>query len=206
MSTNLFPMFVKLEGRRCLVVGAGRVAEGKIETLLAAGAKVRVVAPKATRAVADWASGNRISWESREFKPADLDGAALVIAATSSPEAHERIYQEAQRRGIWCNVVDDPAHCDFYYPSVVRRGPLQIAVSTNGRSPALAQRLRKEFEAQFGPRYESWIERLGEARKKLFKRQMDPERRRRLLHRLASPSAFEAFANGNVKNQRSVKS
>jgi precorrin-2 dehydrogenase len=187
-------------------VGAGRVAESKIESLLAAGAEVRVVAPKATRAVAHWASGSRISWESREFKPADLDGAALVIAATSSPEAHERIYEEARRRGIWCNVVDDPAHCDFYYPSVVRRGSLQIAVSTNGRSPALAQRLRKEFEAQFGPEYEAWVGRLGEAREKLFEKEMDPEKRRRLLHRMAAPSAFRAFSNGNGKNGRSAKS
>lgn len=189
----LFPMFVKVAGRRCLVVGAGAVAEGKIASLLACGASVRVVAPRATARVAAWARASRISWARRVFRPADLRAAFLVVAATSSRDAHERIFREARRRGILCNVVDDPERCDFYYPAVVRRGDLQIAVSTGGRSPALAQRLRRELELQFGREYARWVADLGRAREKLFTKRMDPVRRRRVLHRLASRRAFGRF-------------
>ena len=190
---NLFPIFLKLAGRRCLVVGAGPVGESKIESLLLAGADVRVVAPRATQAVRDWACAGKVRWEARCFRPSDLDGVFLVIAATSSAELHEQIFQEARRRGVLCNVVDDPARCDFYYPAVVRRGALQIAISTSGRSPALAQHLKRELDQQFGPEYETWVEQLGEARQKLLARAIDPARRRRLLHRLASRRAFDAF-------------
>ncbi len=182
---SLFPLFVKLDGRPCLVVGAGPVGEAKIASLVRAGANVRVVAPRATRTVRAWARAGKISWEARGFDPADLDGTFLVVAATSSADLHKRVFWEAKRRGVLCNVVDDPERCDFYYPAVVQRGPLQIAISTGGLSPALAQRLRGELEQQFGPEYEAWVEQLGHARRELFTRVMDPERRRRLLHRLA---------------------
>jgi len=186
---------LKLAGRRCLVVGAGPVGEAKIQSLLLAGADVRVVSLQATRAVRAWARAGKVCWEARGFKPADLDGVFLVVAATppGRAELHEQIFQEARRRGVLCNVADDPARCDFYYPAVVRRGHLQIAISTGGRSPALAQHLRRELEQQFGPEYETWIEQLGEARQKLLARPIAPARRRRLLHRLGSPQAFEAF-------------
>lgn len=196
--TNLFPMFLKLEGRSCLVVGAGTVAEGKIGSLLLAGATVRVVAPQANVAVQEWARTGVIRWESREFCPLDLDGVFLVIAATSSNEVNGSVFREAQRRNVLCNVVDDPEHCDFYYPAVVRRGQLQIAISTAGESPALAQKLRRELESQYGPEYESWVERLGTARRELFARGINPEERRRQLHELASqrPVAAELIAKG----------
>jgi precorrin-2 dehydrogenase len=191
--TNLFPMFVKLEGRRCLVVGAGTVAESKISSLLLASAAVRVVAPPANAAVVEWARTGVIRWEPREFSPLDLDNVFLVIAATSSDEVNESVFLEAQRRNVLCNVVDDPEHCDFYYPAVVRRGQLQIAISTAGESPALAQRLRREFETQFGPEYESWVEQLGRARRELFARDINPEERRRRLHELASEPPVAAL-------------
>ena len=190
--TNLFPMFLKLEGRPCLVVGAGTVAEGKIGSLLLAGATVRVVAPQANAAVLEWARTGVIRWEAREFSPLDLDKVFLVIAATSSNEVNESVFREAQRRDVLCNVVDHPQHCDFYYPAVVRRGQLQIAISTAGESPALAQRLRRELEIQFGPEYESWVEQLGKARSELFARDINPEERRRRLHELASQPPLAA--------------
>ena len=190
--TNLFPMFLKLEGRPCLVVGAGTVAEGKIGSLLLAGATVRVVAPQANAAVLEWARTGVIRWEAREFSPLDLDNVFLVIAATSSNEVNESVFREAQRRDVLCNVVDHPQHCDFYYPAVVRRGQLQIAISTAGESPALAQRLRRELEIQFGPEYESWVEQLGKARSELFARDINPEERRRRLHELASQPPLAA--------------
>ena len=203
----LFPAFLKLEGRRCLVVGAGPVAEEKIEGLLRAGAKVRAVAPRATARIRAWARARKIRWEQREFRASgplsDLANVFLVVAATSSPALHARIYRQARRRAVLCNVVDDPEHCDFYYGSVVRRGALQIAISTAGHSPALAQRLRKQIEQEFGEEYELWLEELGKARKKLFGKAISSERRRVLLHRLASQASFEDFLRRRRRVRRS---
>jgi precorrin-2 dehydrogenase len=189
----LFPAFLKLQRRPCLVVGAGPVAEDKIESLLRAGAKISVVAPEATERVQAWARARKIRWHAREFQAADLAGVFLVIAATSSSKLHARIFQQARRRGVLCNAVDDPAHCDFYYGAVVHRGELQIAISTGGHSPALAQRLRKKLEKEIGSEYERWVTTLGAARKRLFARGISPARRKALLHALASEISFERF-------------
>ena len=188
---SLFPMFLKLEGRSCLVVGGGKIGESKIRSLLTAGARVRVVAPSVTRAVSRWAGAGILEWSAQEFQPNDLAAAFLVIAATSSVEVNDFVYREARRRNVLCNVVDDPDRCDFYYPSVVRRGDLQIAISTGGSSPALAQRLRSDFERQLAPVYAGWVERLRKQRQELFARALDPERRRALLHAAASREAFD---------------
>jgi precorrin-2 dehydrogenase/sirohydrochlorin ferrochelatase len=188
---TLFPMFVKLEGRSCLVVGAGSVGEPKIGSLLASEASVRVIAPAVSATVAEWAQAGLIIWEAREFRTSDLHGVSLVIVATSSRDVNESIFREARRRNILCNVVDDPEHCDFYYPAVVRRGDLQLAISTNGKSPALAQRIRRELEMEFGPEYGEWLEELGKIRQQLFASGMNPDDRRRVLHELASREAFE---------------
>ena len=190
---NLFPIFLKLLHRRCIVIGAGKIAQEKIEGLLHTGAEIRVIAPEATPRIRALAQEKRIHWEPRAFKSSDLKGAFLVVAATSSRALHEKIYLAARRQRVLCNVVDDPPHCDFYYGSVVRRGALQIAISTAGKSPALAQRIRKILEEQFGPEYEEWLNALGEARNKLFSRKMDPEERKKLLHILASGEMFEEF-------------
>ena len=187
----MFPIFLKLEGRRCLVVGGGTVAEGKIRSLLAAGASVQVVAPEAILPVRKLVLDGSIEWYTRGFDPCDLDGVFLVIAATSSAEVNAQIFVESGKKGVLCNSVDDPEHCDFYYPAVVNRGDLQIAISTNGRSPALAQRLRKELEEQFGPGYETWVKELGAARDELTAQKVALEPRRKLLHELASREAYE---------------
>jgi precorrin-2 dehydrogenase/sirohydrochlorin ferrochelatase len=190
---TLFPMFLKLARRPCLVVGAGKIAEEKIEGLLPTGAMIHVVAPSATPRIRSLAREKKLRWSARRFKAADLKGTFLVVAATSSAPLHDKLYREAHRCGVLCNVVDDPAHCDFYYGSVVRRGALQIAISTSGYSPSLSQRIRKILERQFGPEYEEWVRLLGEAREKLFAREMDPEERKRLLHILAGDELFEEF-------------
>ena len=197
----LFPMFLKLAGRRCLVIGAGAVAESKIESLLTAGAQVHVIAPCATRSIQRWGSESRISWEARVFAPSDLEGVTLVIAATDSPAVNEHVFEEARRRGILCNSVDDPEHCDFYCAAVARRGPLQIAISTGGNSPALAQRLRRELEEQFDPEYEGWVRSLGEARASSFARTLTPHRRRNWLHTIASDWSFQRFRRRSRKSQ-----
>ena len=201
-AARLFPMFVKLAGRPCLAVGAGTIGESKIAGLLEAEANVRVVAPEATPQVQAWSQANKIEWLARAWEPGDLEGVFLVVAATSSPELHERIFQEATRRGVLCNIVDVPSLCDFYYAAVVQRGALQIAISTAGQSPALAQRLRKELEDQFGPEYDAWLKRLGEERDKLIAAKLDAEERKRLLHDLASAEAFKAFL---LKRKRAKK-
>lgn len=199
---KLFPMFLKLAGRPCLVVGAGETGESKIASLLDTEAKVRVVAPEATSQVQSWAETKKIEWTRRLWEPGDLDGIFLVVASTSSTKVHERIFEEATRRGVLCNIVDVPALCDFYYPAVVQRGALQIAISTAGQSPALAQRLRKELEAQFGTEYDAWLEQLGDERDKLFAERRDPDERKRLLHDLASAEAFQAFLRKRKRPKR----
>jgi precorrin-2 dehydrogenase/sirohydrochlorin ferrochelatase len=189
---SLFAMFVKLEDRSCLVVGAGSLAESKIPGLLEAGARVGVVAPQANATVSGWALAGKITWKRRSFEPADLDGAFLVIAATGASAVNQRVFREARGRGVLCNAVDDPERCDFYYPAVVRRGALQFAISTGGLSPALAQRLRRELEEQFGPEYAEWVAQLGSSRQQILARDLKPEDRRKLLHELASREAFAA--------------
>src|SRR6266852_7923083 len=199
---KLFPMFLKLSVRPCLVVGAGTVAESNIASLMEASARVRVVAPEATLQVRSWSQSNTVEWRQRAFEPGDLDGMFLVVAATSSTELHQRIFAEATRRGVLCNIVDVPTLCDFYYPSVVQRGPLQIAISTSGLSPALAQRLRKQLEEQFGPEYEEWLVELGEARDKLRSTNLDAEDQKRLLHEDVTEEAFEAFLRHRRQSKR----
>ena len=190
--SSMFPIFVKLEGRPVLVVGAGKVGEGKIEALLDTGAHVRVVTRKATDAVRGWAHTGKIELEERPFTPADLDGVFLAIVATSSRGLNEAVYREAQRRGVLCNVVDVPELCDFFYPAVVRRGDLQIAVSTSGQSPSLAQRIRQDLEQQVGPGFAEWVAELGATRREVLKSDLDPATKRELFQSLASRQAFEA--------------
>lgn len=198
---SLFPIFLKLQGRPCLVVGAGAIGEPKIDSLLTSGASVRVIAPSASPAVAEWARAGSILWEAREFNNSDLDGVFLVIAATSSRQVNGAIFREAQQRNILCNVVDDPEYCDFYYPAVVRRGDLQLAISTNGHSPALAQRIRRELEVQFGQEYGEWLAELGKIRRQLFASELNPHDRRRLLHALASREAFERAQSAGINSE-----
>src|SRR5271155_71319 len=163
---RLFPILVKLEGRLIVEIGGGAIAEGKIPSVLSAGARIRLVAPSITPQIAEWVRFGKIDWLPKEFASADLDGAFLVIAATSAPGVNG---------------------------AVVQRGDLQIAISTNGKSPALAQRLRQEFETQFGPEYEAWLQWLGAAREALRSTGPGSESTKKLLHELASRPMFEEF-------------
>jgi siroheme synthase-like protein len=201
---SLFPAFLKLEGRQVVIVGGGALAASKIPGLLEAAALVRVVSPQINPQLALWVRQLKIEWLPKYFEPGDLNGAFLVIAATSLRDVNQSVYEEADRRNILCNAVDDIENCHFYYGSVVQRGDLQIAVSTNGKSPALAQRLRKELEQQFGPEYAAWLEWLGAAREVLRTQSSDPEATRQWLHRMASRPMFEKFlqqAGGGNSNQ-----
>jgi precorrin-2 dehydrogenase/sirohydrochlorin ferrochelatase len=195
-------MFMKLEGKRCLVVGAGKVGEPKIGGLFDTGARIHVVALQASATVQGWAQAGKITLELRTFVDEDLDGAFLAVVATASHALNGSIYREAQRRGVLCNVVDVPEYCDFYYPAVVRRGDLQIAISTNGQSPSLSQKLRQQIERQFGPGYAEWVKELGETRRLVLASDLDPARKRELLHSLASREALKAaLAEEAAKNE-----
>jgi len=145
-----YPVNLVLDGRQCLVVGGGNIARRKVEGLLACGARVRVVAP---RIVAGLRLLTDVTFDERRWRPEDLDGVWLVIAATDDPAVNRAVYTAGQRAGIWVNGADDPANCSFTLPSVVRRGDLQVAVSTGGRSPALSQWLRRRIEGEIGPEY-----------------------------------------------------
>jgi len=198
-------MFLKLDGKRCLVVGAGRVGEPKIGGLIDTGADIHVVALEASEAVHGWANAGKIRLELRAFAPEDLDGVFLAVVATASSALNEFAFSEAQRRGVLCNVVDAPEYCDFYYPAVVRRGDLQIAISTSGQTPSLAQKIRQQLERQFGPAYAAWVAELGATRKLVLGSNLDPQRKRDLLQSLASRDALQAaVAEESADNNRRV--
>jgi precorrin-2 dehydrogenase/sirohydrochlorin ferrochelatase len=182
---DLFPIFLKIAARPCIVIGAGNLAESKIESLRAAQARVTVIAPQAGPRIADLAGAGEIEWHQREYVKGDLMGQFLVVAATDNSTVNRAVYKEATEKNILCNAVDDPPFCDFYFPSVVRRGDLQIAISTAGASPALAQRLRKEINAQLPLDVGNWLTDLGNLRREVT--QMEPlnEERKWLLHQLA---------------------
>jgi precorrin-2 dehydrogenase/sirohydrochlorin ferrochelatase len=190
---GLFPIFLKLKNRRCLVVGAGKIAQGKAAGLLRSQACVVVVGPQATRWIQTKAGTGALTWHPRKFTAGDLKGVFLVVVATDSSSANEAVSRLCARRGILCNVVDDPEHCDFFYPSVVRRGPLQIAISTGGQSPSLAHRLRIELARQFGPEFGAWLKHVGRRRKQLLKQRMTTQERRASLQEIASPESLAQF-------------
>jgi siroheme synthase-like protein len=159
-----YPANFLVGGRRCVVVGAGRIAQRKIEGLLAAGAEVEVVAPDAVDGVRAMAEDGRIRWSAREFSPADLDDAWLAITATADPAVDGEVFRAGEERRVWVNSADDPARCSFTLMSVVRRGDIVVTIGTNGRSPALATYLKDHVATEMGPEYETLLEVLAEAR------------------------------------------
>src|SRR5579872_2269327 len=182
---SLLPVFLHLERRPVLVGGAGPVGLAKIESLRPTGAALTVVAPNAVPAILDMAAAGALTWRQRTFKPSDLDGAFLVIAATNDSAVNHAIYEEALRRNVLCNAVDDPPNCDFYFGSVVARGDLQIAISTAGESPALAQRLRREIDEQLPQDLGPWLHELGALRNEIRAAAPAGPARNLLLHELA---------------------
>jgi len=182
---SLFPIFLKLQDRPCLVIGAGEIADSKIHSLLTAGARVTVVSPEAKPGLVALADAGRFQWHRRAYVESDLDGMFLVVAATDQQEVNAAVYRDAVKRNVICNAVDDPPNCDFYFPSVVRRGKLQVAISTAGESPALAQQLRKEIDEQLPQDLGPWLDDLGELRREVLAVIPAGKMRRLLLHELA---------------------
>lgn len=162
-----YPVNLVVDGRRCVVVGAGRVAGRKIEALLEAGADVHVIAPEVSERVRAWATEGRLVLEERAFSPEDLDGAWLATTATGVPAVDHAVFAAGDARRVWVNAADDPANCSFTLMSVVRRGDLVVTVGTGGRSPALATWLRRRLADELGPEYEVLLELLAEAREEV---------------------------------------
>ena len=161
---SLFPIFAKLDGRAALVVGGGAFAEARIAPLIEARAGIRVVAPKVSEAIERWIAEGSVAWCAREFVPADVADAEIVFAATGRADVDRSVATAARQARVLVNAADDPNFCDFYMPAIVRRGDLQIAISTNGRSPALAQQLRQHLEAEFDAAWSRRLVELGEQR------------------------------------------
>jgi uroporphyrin-III C-methyltransferase len=194
---SMLPIFLKLDSRRCLLVGAGNVALEKINTLLKTGIRLRVVAPSAHPEIQQLAIEGKLEWIQRAFVPSDLDGNTLVIAATDVPEVNALVYRESVARGILANSVDDIPNCDFFFGAVVNRGHLQIAISTAGESPAVAQRLRREIDEQLPADIGPWLENLGQLRRKILATYPRSESRKLLLHQLANRPLCESTTNSS---------
>ena len=182
---EMFPLFLKLHQRKCLVVGAGTIAAPKIDSLLRAGGSVTVIAPRANPEIASLADNGHILWHQREFEANDLDHIFLVITATDIKAVNHHVAESARARNILVNSVDDPPDCDFFYPSVVRRGDLQVAISTAGKSPALSQRLRENLDQLLPSDLGPWLDRLGETRSRILDAYPLTEERKQALHLLS---------------------
>jgi precorrin-2 dehydrogenase / sirohydrochlorin ferrochelatase len=164
---GFYPLLLELEGRRCVVVGGGPVGERKVEGLLAVGAAVTVVSPEVTPTLAALAQAGRITLVERPYRTGDLTGAALVFTALGDSHATAAVAADARRLGVWLNAADDPAHCSFILPAVVRRGPLTVAVASGGATPALTRALREHLESALGPEWGALAELAAEARREL---------------------------------------
>ncbi len=193
---SYYPLFVDLRNKKVVIVGGGGVAERKIQGLLSAGAHVKLVSPEVTEALGEMASDGLIDHVVRAFVPEDLDRSWLVIAATDDTDVQELVYKESSSQRVFCNVVDQPEFCSFIVPSVVRRGDLCLSISTGGRSPALAQRLRREFEQSFGSFYGDYVSLLGELRQLILKSHQDPVTRKDLCQSLADPEVMAWVREG----------
>jgi precorrin-2 dehydrogenase/sirohydrochlorin ferrochelatase len=181
----LYPVFLKLEGHKILIVGGGSVAEQKIEAVLRSATDVTVIAPQVTDRIRSWAGQGRLRHIAAEYRAGMAQGYFLVIAGTDSESVNRAVYDEARRCGALANAVDDPDYCDFYAPAVVSRGDFQIAISTGGASPALAQHVRQQLEHEYGPEYGSWTAWLGRTRAALRHALPRSEARKQLIRMLA---------------------
>lgn len=193
-----YPMFVDLEGRRCLVVGGGPVATEKVEKLVDHGAVVRLVSPTITAALSGMvAAGTVAEHHERPYRPEDLEGCFLVIAATNLDAINRMVWQDAEARNMVCNVVDVPPLCNFIVPSIVRRGELALAVSTGGASPVVAKHIRRQLDAMYGPEWEHLVDLLRDLRDELKVRYLDMPSRRDAVEALMETDVLRRLADGD---------
>ena len=198
-----YPIFLDLKDRKVLVFGGGRVAERKIQTLLGSGATIVLVSPTVTPKIRRWAQQGRIHIRRRSYRASDIRGAFLIIATTNDPLIQKSIAQDSHKYQIPINVVDRPELCSFIAPATISRGPLTIAISTSGTSPALAQRLRKELSEKIGPAYGELLGLLGSVRGQIIKKVPSLNQRRQLFHRLAQSDILDLLKKGKRKEAKS---
>lgn len=197
-----YPVFLSLAERLVVVVGGGPVAERKVAGLLPCGARVRVVAPEVTSRLARLADRGEIEHLARAFQPGDLEGAFLALGEPGDGSRDAAFFDEAEERGIFANVEDDLDHCSFIAPAIVRRGDLVIAISTSGRAPALAVRLRERLEGELGPEYGALLELAGRLRAPLARAVPEFEERRRRWYELVDSDVLDLFRNDRAAEAR----
>lgn len=201
-----YPAFVRLDGKRVVVVGGGRVAERKAITLIKVGAKVDVISPTITRNLKRYKDKGLIRHIEREYRKGDLRGAFIVIASTSSRDANSMVESEAQELGCLINVVDTPSEGNFIAPSIVRRGELTIAISTEGQSPAISKAIRREIESLYGNAFSQYLRFAGKVRRDVLMRMKDKKKKEELFNLLSSPRIFKVLRNkGFAPASRVVK-
>jgi precorrin-2 dehydrogenase/sirohydrochlorin ferrochelatase len=189
-----YPVFLDVEGRKCVVVGGGTVALRKAKALADAGARVGVVSPQFCRSFLSLEKKATVTLFRKRFQANDLDRAFLAIACTDDRNVNDRVHDAANRRGILVNVVDFPPQCNFIVPSVVSRGALTIAVSTSGVSPALARRIRIELESLYDNKYATFLALMKKARDKVIKEVSSAQKRKKLFESLTTPRFLSEFA------------
>ena len=177
------PIFLELRNRACLVIGGGKVAFRKASALAACGAKVTVVSPQVSAGLVRLVKRRKLAWRPHRFRPSDLKGIELVVAATSRQPVNERAAREVRTRHLWINVVDQPEFCSFIFPSVVRRGKLVLAISTEGASPALTKWIRRDLERRYGPEFKFFLEKASRMRLQVKQTVPGPGKRKRLFER-----------------------
>lgn len=196
-SAPYYPVFLDLRGRLAVVIGGGSVAERKAITLIRYGADVLVISPDVTPAIDALVAEGLIDHEQRGYVRGDLAGAFIVVCATDSTEVNRAVYQEAEGMGCLVNVVDVPELCNFIVPSIVQRGPLQIAISTAGAAPTVAKRLRKRLEHEFGPEWEPYMTLMAEVRRLVMERVPGGEPvRKPVFEAIADSDLLERLASG----------
>ena len=204
---NVYPIFLTdLQSRRCLVIGGDSEAERKVEGLLAANASVTVISETLTDNMTLWANQHRIAWLPRAWQPGDMEGVWLAIATTRDCALATRLKDEAEQHGVLLNVTDDVPHSNFVAGSVMRRGPLAIAVSTSGCSPALAARIRQQMEQRFGPEYADFLDLLGELRQPVSARYPSPQARKLLWTQLLDSDMLDLLRKGQPEQARRLAS
>ncbi|MEM7351060.1 MAG: bifunctional precorrin-2 dehydrogenase/sirohydrochlorin ferrochelatase [Acidobacteriota bacterium] len=195
--SSFYPVYLDLRGRLCVVIGGGAVAEEKVEGLLAAGARVRLIAPQPNEALQRLADRGAIDWRARPYREGDLAGAFLALAERLGAPTHRALRDEAEHRNVPLNVQDEIDYCSFYAAALFRRGDLTLAISTAGKAPALAARLRQRFENMFGEHYAHFLDLAGRLRQPLKERFPDFATRRDLWYRLVDSDVLELLEQGD---------
>jgi precorrin-2 dehydrogenase/sirohydrochlorin ferrochelatase len=199
-----YPILLDLAGKRVLVVGGGKVAQRKIESLLEHGALVQVIAKELNSQIALMAEEGLIHYAGQDFSESHLDKAFLVIAATNDASLNRRVSEKAQQKGLLVNAVDQPSDCNFIVPSVLRRGDLVVAVSTSGKSPAFARKVREDLEEHFGDEFESFLTLMGNLRERILSQGLSQEQNKELFEKLIASRLLRSIREKEWERAASI--